>query len=319
MNIMAKKIFSLSLAGLTALSLVACGGGGSASGEVGVTPSPSPAPSPAPVTVPFKWASLSQLIPAGQTSLDLQISKCADNNNGGAAVTGNLKMTITSDGDFVYSRDGAEQMLMQDANRTLAYLSIADVTGQSAPQVEAQLISPERQVQASSARVGTQAIKADREEVSLSGRGITVIRTARKLNVSCTLPAVVLANGSFTLAALKKELVPAVGQGKVFETVGAGGNFIAYDTTTQNGTLKIGADKASATDISFTSSNLTQVTQRYAKTPESKWGYPVTKWVELDLQRIVGNSRTSDRLVMGQDETQPAGGLVFAASQARPQ
>lgn len=318
MNNMAKKIVSLSLAGLTALSLVACGGGGSASNGVSVAPSPSPAPTPAPVTVPFKWASLSQLIPAGQTSLDLQISNCVDNGSDGV-VTGALKMTITSDGDFVYSRDGAEQMLMQNANRTLAYFTIADVSGQSPAQAEAQLISPEHQVQVSSARVGPQITQADREEVSLFGRRVTVIRTSRKLNVSCTLPAPLLANGSFTLAALKTELLPAVSQGKVFETVGAGGNFLAYDATTQNGTLKIGADKASATEMTFTSNNFTQITQRYAKTPESKWGYPVTKWMEVDLQRIVGNNRTLDRLVMGQDATQSAAGLVFAASQARPQ
>lgn len=305
------KNASTACAVLAALVLSACGGGSS---DVAVTtspnaspaPTPAPAPAPAPQTVPFKWASLSQAIPAGKTSLDLPVSDCQDGQ--GLSVKGKVTMSITADGDFVYTLDGVDQVMVRHAERSSALVSVSNdpkTKGQLTMSAEA----PDRFVGKASA-ASPKAAAVLLERVTMSSNTVQVKRSRINIDVSCRLTAPLTANGSMTQATVYMNVVPSTNKVSHVQVTALNGSYFYYDASGEagaSGKMMLGLDRASASAVTLESSSILDTTQRFSSTPVVPGGVTFTQWLELNVGLDQNGTRRYETLFLGYSaaDTQP--------------
>lgn len=322
---MIKKVSTSSAVLLAALTLAACGGGGDSSTPA-VTPNPSPAPgpapspapAPAPVAVAFKWASLSQAIPAGKTSLDLPLGNCVDNKAAGAVLPGKHVVTITADGDVVYAQDGVEKTLVQYANRMQSRVTINGPELSAEPWLSGEMESPERVVKPQSARV--QPAKIDYtvtgEYVHITTQGVRLARPARNLDVTCTLASPLLSNGTLSMDQVQKSVVPASNVSKMVDANGVNGLYMAYDMNVTPTRFRVGTTSGTISVMPLDAKGMSDHSQMFHATGMSVYGYSLTHWMSVRVQLPVNGTPVTDTFVIGfHGKDQPptlrmSGGLV---------
>lgn len=287
---MLKNLASFSAAGAAALALSACGGGGG-----GTAPSTQ--------TVDFQWASLSQVIPAGQTSLTITPASCEDwTTPAHAAMTG-VTIDISANGDVVLKKDGVEQMQVPFSARYLASLDIVGTPGSVDAYVKASGRAIDQVVVQAQAQAIQPKVSGGRATYELTQTTFGMDSTRAGMNVQCTLSAPLKHNGALTMDNLRAGFVPT-GEGKDLSLRAFGNNTVLDYGMTEFSASVVHNNNWTLASLPLTDNAVQKLSQNYYQSSQFLGGKTFTHFLTIDLVLDNGGTSVSDKYTIGYDSTE---------------
>lgn len=291
------RLFSASAVVAASLTLCACGGGGSDGGTAGDVPAKDLP------TVPFLWASLSQVIPAGQTSLTITPASCEDwSTSAHAAMTG-VTIEISANGDVVLKKDGVEKIRVAFSSRSIANLDIVGTPGSVDAYVKASGRSSDVTLSRAQS-VQPQVNSTGRATYGLTQTTFGMDSVRAGMNVQCTLSAPLKHNGGLTMDNLRAGFVPT---GKDMGTLmanGANSTTLVYTPAVFRSGFNVKGVFA-PTDMPLTDSRVQRLSQNFATSSAFLGGMTFTHCLTLKLLSNVGTGGSvQDEFTIGYDATE---------------